>query len=412
MPILGTTVVDFLGNVVLSGEDGTTETTTVSELVQQLATTSARCAWMDVARHTVVGYVIAGLQRSPIRVVRPGQEGARGHEEWLWNVRPNPNQSHSEFVARLVDQMFFGRQKMALVVPARDGLWVADGWVEDRTRAGRPHTFSSISIEGSTEVVRKTMRADEVLLFRVPETAAWRGLMNAMGDAYDEMAKSATEAFADKNARRYLLRMDNPMSGTTDQSTKVNTYLKEYVGPFIQGTDAAMPLFRGMDLARLAADYSGGESTLDVVQIRKEAFETVANCMRVPVSFLEGNVNNFETVFEAFLAFAIDPIAKAIEDEIAAKQLSEREWAAGGYARVDTTHVRHVDLFAVADKVEKLVGSSIDTPNEIRAFTGQEPVRAPGMDEYHMTKNHDLAGGGDSNDKTQQVNPDAARDEG
>jgi hypothetical protein len=50
----------------------------------------------------------------------------------------------------------------------------------------------------------------------------------------------------------------------------------------------------------------------------------------------------------------------------------------------------------VADKVEKLVGSSIDTPNEIRQFTGQERVDAPGMDEYQMTKNHETATGGDS----------------
>ena len=53
------------------------------------------------------------------------------------------------------------------------------------------------------------------------------------------------------------------------------------------------------------------------------------------------------------------------------------------------------DIFDVADKVEKLVGSSVDTPNEIREFTRQRPVAAPGMDDYQRTKNFETAGGGE-----------------
>jgi hypothetical protein len=143
-----------------------------------------------------------------------------------------------------------------------------------------------------------------------------------------------------------------------------------------------------------------------VTQIRSDAFRTVANCLRIPVSFLEGNVNNFETVFEAMLSFFIDPIAKAMEDEITAKSMTAMQWRHGSDARVDTTHIRHVDLFAVADKAEKLVGAMIDTPNEIREFTGQDRVEGkPEMDEYQMTKNHERADGGENNDDSS--NPDA-----
>jgi hypothetical protein len=79
-------------------------------------------------------------------------------------------------------------------------------------------------------------------------------------------------------------------------------------------------------------------------------------------------------------------------DEIARKTLTEDEWMAGGRVVVDTSHIKHVDIFDVADKVEKLVGSSVDTPNEIRAFTRQRPVSADGMDDYQRTKNFETAG--------------------
>ena len=213
------------------------------------------------------------------------------------------------------------------------------------------------------------------------------------------MMETGVEAFGDKNARRWLLDVDAKITGTQIEQDAINDYLKNSVSAFVKGNDVAIPLYQGMSMTRAPSDYNGGESELDVVQIRAEAFKTVANCLRIPVSFLEGNVNNFETVFESMLSFFIDPIAKSMEDEITAKSMTAMQWRHGSDARVDTTHIRHVDLFAVADKAEKLVGAMIDTPNEIREFTGQDRVEdKPEMDEYQMTKNHERADGGENND--------------
>lgn len=398
------TVIDFLGRVMLERPDGTQETMTITEAVQAAQASYASYAWMEVAMHAAAGYAIAGIQRSPVRIRGSGRDG-HDHEEWLWNVRPNPNMNHSDFVARLLDRMFFDRlHDGALVVPARDALWIADGWGELR-EPGRPTVYENISIEGSTEVCPRQLAADQVFRFRLPETSRWRTLMRGMAAAYEGMSRAAAEAFGDKNARRWLLRVDQQQAGTAAQQDRVNEYLRQSIEPFVHGDDAAAPLYRGFDLQRMDNHYEGDRTTLDVVQIRQEAFRTVANCLRIPYTFLEGNVNNFEVVFEAFLAFFLDPIAKALEDEIAAKSLTEND----GGVRVDTTHVRHVDLFAVADKAEKLVGAMIDTPNEIREFTGQERVDRPEMDEYQMTKNHERAGGGENNDDSSSAN--AAPDE-
>ena len=229
--------------------------------------------------------------------------------------------------------------------------------------------------------------------------------MRSMDLAYEQMAKSAAEAFGEKAASRWILQMDAKIAGTNEDQAAINDYLKDSVGPFVKGDDAAIPLYQGMQLSRVPSDYPGDKTTLDVVQIRADAFRAVANCLRIPVSFLEGNVNNYETVFESMLTFFIDPIMQCVEDEICAKSLTAMQWRHGGGARVDTTHIRHVDLFSVADKAEKLVGSMIDTPNEIRGFTGQERVNRPGMDDYQMTKNHERAGGGENDDDTSSANP-------
>lgn len=408
------TVIDFLGNVILGADTDSPERITMPEAIERAASTTMRYQWMTVAMHAAAGYAIAGLLKSPIRIRGSGRT-ERDFEEWLWNVQPNPNESRAWFFTRLIDKMMFSRQKCAMVVPAHDALWIADTWTlrEARERATRdwwrPATLENIAINGVFDAIRGPISANDVFVFRMPETSQWRSLMNSMSNAYEEMARSAAEAFGDKNANRWLLEMDSKITGTQTEQDAIAQYLKDSVGPFIKGNDAAIPLYQGMRLSRAPSDYNGGESELDVVQIRTEAFKTVANCLRIPVSFLEGNVNNFETVFEAMLAFFIDPIAKSIEDEIAAKSLTAMQWRHGSYVRVDTTHIRHVDLFAVADKAEKLVGAMIDTPNEIREFTGQDRVDKPGMDEYQMTKNHERAGGGENNDDSDS--PDAAPDE-
>lgn len=397
------TVIDFLGNVIMGADTDSPERITLPEAIERAASTTMRYQWMSVAMHAAAGYAIAGLLKSPVRIRGSGRTN-RDYEEWLWNVQPNPNQNRAQFMARLVDKMFFGRQKCAVVVPSHDALWLADSWTlrEAKERVTkdwwRPNTYENIAVNGVFDAIRGPVSTNELFVFRMPETTQWRSLMRSMSLAYEEMARSAAEAFADKNARRWLLDVDAKIAGTQTEQDAINDYLKNSVSAFVKGSDVAIPLYQGMSLSRAVADYSGGESTLDVVQIREESFKTVANCLRIPVSFLEGNVNNYETVFEAFLSFFIDPIAKAIEDEIAAKSMTAMQWRHGSYARVDTTHIRHVDLFAVADKAEKLVGAMIDSPNEIREFTGQDRVEKPEMDEYQMTKNHERAGGGDNND--------------
>jgi len=398
---VASTIIDFLGNVLFSDNNAepnvSPQRMSISEYAAQHAYAKAyQYRWIEVARHVAVGYIIAGLQMCPIRVTEaPGVH--QPEAEYLWNVRPNPNQSRSEFLARLIDAMYFGRNNAALVVPVkrrgRYELWLADGWTENNLNRGVPRRYENISIDGSTEVVRRPLTADEVYIFKVSETSRWRALLSALGAVYDEMAKSAVEAFGDKNARRWLLELDASMSGTTDEQNAINDYLRDDVSSFVNGNDLALPIYKGMQIRRAEAENKDAGSMLDVLQIRQDAFRVVTSCMRIPYSFLEGNVNNFETVFNEFLTFCLDPPAQTIADEIAAKSLTYDQWARGGRVMVDTTHVRHVDLFAVADKVEKLVGASIDTPNEIREFTGQERVTGvPHMDEYQMTKNHEQAG--------------------
>uniref|UniRef100_UPI0011801D36 phage portal protein n=1 Tax=Collinsella vaginalis TaxID=1870987 RepID=UPI0011801D36 len=155
----------------------------------------------------------------------------------------------------------------------------------------------------------------------------------------------------------------------------------------------------GQGIERVGASGTSGSGQLadGVAAMRRDMFASVAACFRMPASLLEGNVNNFDAALSSFLTFAVDPVARLLSEEITRKTYTRAQWEAGARARVDTTRIRHVDIFQIADAAAKLVGSSIDSPNEIRGFTGQPPIPAAWADEYQRTKNNEAAGGGETN---------------
>ena len=339
---------------------------------------------------------------SDVRIYRSADADEEpGHESWLWNVSPNPNQSRADFIAGLMHVALTDRDG-ALVVPItrnrQTQLWLADGYSINK-KPGYEDRYEYISIGGSTEVARRSYRASEAYRFKLMPCPGWGDLLNLAVEEYQKLGGVAEKAFEDSGAMRYKLKTEVPISGTTDNMEKIARYIDESLKPFLKGDRGVLPVYKGYDLERLvnASNAASWRRSEDVIAIRKDMFDAVAACFRVPVSLLYGNTNNFESVWTSFVTFCVDPIARAIADEIARKTLTEGEWAAGGRVVVDTSHIKHVDLFDVADKVEKLVGSSVDTPNEIRAFTRQRPVRADGMDDYQRTKNFETAGGGEQN---------------
>lgn len=391
-----TTVADFLGRVLSPGVTGPAVD---SGAADPEGLQSFR--WMEVARRVMCGYVTAAIQRCPVVVYRDGMRAEGTDTGWLWNVSPNPNQSRPEFVAELLDDLLVSRGE-ALVVPVRSGgvhrLYVADGWCA-KPVPGAATVYSGISIEGSTEVVPYPMSADEVYHFDIRGVGGgWSQLMEASSSRYDRLADALGTAVEDRNARRWIMHSEAPLTGNDQQAKAVRDQVQSQLMPFVKHNTGVMPLFKGQSLERASNDSGrlSGTGAKDVASVRADMFALVASTFRIPAGMLEGKTAGFDADLTSFLTFAVDPVARLLSDEITRKQCSRLRWRRGDRVEVDTHHVRHADLFEVADKVEKLVGSSINSPNEIRGFTGQDPIDEPWADEYQRTKNHEDAGGGET----------------
>mgnify|MGYP000801644740 CR=1 FL=1 len=70
-----------------------------------------------------------------------------------------------------------------------------------------------------------------------------------------------------------------------------------------------------------------------------------------------GNITNMNDVVKSFLTFSVDPWADMI-GQVLTGQYGYANWKNGNYFRVDTSTVNHVDIFDMADKIDKLISSA------------------------------------------------------
>ncbi|MCI6843813.1 MAG: phage portal protein [Coriobacteriaceae bacterium] len=386
-------IVDWLGNVI--GDAGAAN-------AQGTADAAEACVWMEQARQVMASYVISALQLCDVRFYGQDGETELSDQAWLWNVSPNPNQSRAELMADLLGRLLADDGR-AVVVPVRTGsrtsIYVADSGTDPEVRPGMPALYRSLSVEGSTEVVGGPLASSDVYAFDMRGVGGgWHELRRQVDGAYDRLAAAIIGSTKDRAGRKWVMRLGRDPAGTAEQQAAIEQQVRIATREFVRSDDGVMPLYKGQELERASADVSktAGQVSSDVTGIRRDMYALVAACLHMPASLLDGNVNNFESTMGAFLTFGVDPVARMLSEEITRKTYTASQWARGARATVDTTHIRHVDIFQVADAAAKLVGATVDSPNEIRRFTGQDPIPEPWADEYQMTKNNESAAGGES----------------
>lgn len=385
------TIYDWLGNKLSS------------DMPSTITTELARCSYMELARLIGASYVSAAIQACDIRFY--GDDGKRTLDDaaWLWNVSPNQNQSSSQLLDAIVQQMF--KRGDSLVIPWKTrgsvSLYHAEDWDCPTHDVGQADHFENISIDGRS--CGRDFYASQVYRFDLDATDDKRFslLKSAVGDQYSRLADSAAAAYSNGNTRRYKWSRDTSQSGTKAEQDKQQAMMYEKVKKFVTSDDIAVwPELQGNHLEPFAKDNTTANGATDFVAIRKDMFELAATCMRMPTSMLYGNVNNFSTVFDSFITFAIDPVAKVIGDEITRKTYTPDEWSHGAHCDLDTSMVKHRDLYDAADDIDKLMADGVTSVNDTLRDFARDPIDEPWADEHLRTKNYETTtptGGGENN---------------
>ena len=116
---------------------------------------------------------------------------------------------------------------------------------------------------------------------------------------------------------------------------------------------------------------------------------------------LLGDIADVEKVTDNFLTFCIDPLADLITEEIVRKRYGQEEFVKGRLLDVDTTSIKHIDLFSIANSFDKLVACGGYSIDELRRKARDSEIGEEWSQRHWMTKNYqhiEMAGleGGES----------------
>lgn len=339
---------------------------------------SDQMAVLNLAMGIAVGYIANTISQCEIKTYEAGEE-VRGQLYYLLNVSPNPNQNSSQLMVKLVETLLYEGE--ALMVKFGPHLYVADGFSEEEYPT-KENIFSSVSIE--TESVARRFPANQAFYFQQSERNISR-LVQLMYGEYGKVMAAAIDKFLSSNSDKYKLAIENIAAGDAEFQKTFNEVVSKQLKDFMESSRAVYPQFRGYNLERV--DSGTSSTSGDVIAMRKEIFETVAQAYKIPMSMMYGNITNMSEIVKVYLSICIDPLAQMISEELTRKTTTYETWLRGDRVKVDTSKILHVDLLEVADEVEKLVGSGAFTINQVLDRCGYDTIDADYADAHYLTKN-------------------------
>lgn len=303
--------------------------------------------------------------------------------EYLLNVKPNPNQTATEFWDQVIHKLYYDGE--VLVVPTQTGaFYIADSFTRDTSKVMSPQVFSDIAI--GTLILKKKYKMNEVLYLRLNNENLSRYLDDTLSLCIQLIA-SASNSYRRANGTKAKIVLERPLENKDDKDENVRENLEKAIRKFLKEPDSLWLETKGMKLEQL--DVPGtAKDTRDIKALLDDVMEITCKAFLMPTNIMTGEVTDTSKAVDDFLTFCLDGIAKLIQDGINALYVPMNEWGKGKHIKVDTKTIKHIDVLDMATSVDKLLSSGVLSINNILELLGYEPISEEWADEHFMTKNY------------------------
>lgn len=345
--------------------------------------------------------MLAGLiAKCEVKTYVRGKE-IKGDEYYLWNVEPNVNQNSSQFWQQLISQLLYNNE--ALVVEVNGQELIADSFTPTGY-ALYPATFSDVAISsfGNNFTFGKTFGMADVLYFRLNSQNV-RALLNNVMDGYSQILSMAMGKYKRAGGRKGVTHTNRTKTGDTKQDKQIQDLFAKQFKNYFQAENAVLDLPNGITYDEITGEGSKKSTSevTDIANITKEAFSQVARAFRIPPALLQGDIADISKLIDELLTVCIDPLVDLVQTEIIRKRYGKPAYLAGSYLKIDTTCIKHIDIFDIAEAADKLIADSLYSVDELRQKIGDAPLNTWWSKAYGRTANYNwLADKPPDNSKT------------
>ncbi len=358
--------------------------TTVEITCRELMAAAQEFQLRDMSFWICANMIANAVGRCEFRTFRDGKE-IREREHYLWNVEPNVNQNSTAFLHKLVVKLLVDNETLVISTRQREGydaLVVADSWLQNGDCPSRQNEY--INVQVGDVSYEKTFREREVLHLKLNHINV-KPVLDGLYGAYWRLISAAMKRYEWDKGQHWKVHVGQLASGAEDFTENFSRMIEQQVKTFLDSNGAILPEFDGY-----AYTNEGGKSSVELADIQaqmKDVLGFTAKALQIPAVLVDGSIQGTEDAQGRFLTGCIDPICDQLQEEINRKRYGYDRMRAGDYLRVDTSSIRHFDMFANAANVEKLVGSGAFTINDVLRSAGLPTIPEPWADEHFLTKN-------------------------
>ncbi len=352
----------------------------------------------ELAMYSAVSLIANAISQCEILVYENGKQ-VRNENWYSLNVQANVNESASRFWHKVIERMLYAdSDKGAFVFVSNGNLYCADSY---QIREKRPFKAAGNLYDGVVVddlALNKTFTAKEVMIFKLEQNQANLAVANMYSDL-GSIISSALTHFKDSNVQRWKFKIDAREAGNPEFQKEWQNKLKNAIRSYVDGDTNVFVEYTDKTLEPVTTNNSVGTrvNAEDNIKLINEVFDLVSRAYHIPPGLMTTGNYNISDLVTQFLTFVVDPTADMISKTLTAAY-GKDEFIKGNYYRVDTSKIKHFDIFGMASDVDKLISSGFASVNEVRRAADWDPAGDPEdadnwLNQHILTKNYEKEGG-------------------
>ena len=353
---------------------------------------STRIHMKHLAVETCANFLARTISQSEFRVKTNGAY-VKDELYYKMNVRPNKNQSATEFWEQVIINMIYNNEVLIIQSDDED-LLIADDFTHNEY-AVYEDTFTDVTIGDYT--FKRVFKQSEVLHMRYANKNL-QPLIDGLYKDYADLFSNVLGSQKRKNQIRSTVSVDSSVAKDAEKMGKLQAYIDKVYKSIRKNTDVAIvPEQPGFTYK----EHAGGTSNQSVDEINKVTngfLDQIAMAIGIPAGLLHGDLAGVKEITKSYTVFTVKPMLKKIRDECNSKFFTMKEYLSGSFLEVKIAS--YESIFDLAVAIDKLVSSGTFNRREIRGEAGFDTPDIEEFDKFYITKNYMEEGKEDSEQKT------------
>ena len=323
--------------------------------------------------------------------------------EYRLNVQPNDNENGTYFWTRVVKKLL--RTGEAVIVRIGEKYYRVLSFQEsDNVMTGRVYSNITVETAGKQYTLFKTFLSGDVIHLRY-DTSKIKVLLNSVLSQYEITANSVNAMIQIANNPKFKLKVPGQLNlvrrgkdGENDKKITKEEYTEELKKLLESESLAIITESNGIALEQLGIQTA--TKAEELVKIKEEIDNATAEAYDIPQAVFGGNITEKSDATNEFITYAVGPIAEAINDELTAKLVGEKDYTdKKERVMVWLARFKHVDVVDSANNLDKLRSNGW-TFDEIREMVGYPALNTEFSQARALTKNYTTGEEDNSNAET------------